>query len=126
MRVSGYRMMWALVMFDLPTDTKRARREYTLFRKMLLSDGFTQMQYSVYARPCASKETLAVHTLRVERSLPPDGEVRILPACMNEWATDKQFERMRIFWGTCFLGKGRKQTERRRHVSSNYFSPFWL
>jgi CRISPR-associated endonuclease Cas2 len=36
--------MWVLAMFDLPTDTKKARREYTLFRKALLRDGFTQMQ----------------------------------------------------------------------------------
>lgn len=93
MRISGYRMMWAIVLFDLPSDTRKARREYALFRKMLLSDGFQQMQYSVYARPCPSKENLAVHTQRVERSLPPDGEVRILEF------TDKQFERMRVFWG---------------------------
>jgi len=85
--------MWILVMFDLPTDTKAARREYTLFRKMLLKDGFRQMQYSVYARPCPSKENMNVHVQRVERSLPPDGEVRIMEL------TDKQFERMRIFWG---------------------------
>ena len=85
--------MWLLVMFDLPTDTKRARREYTLFRRMLLNDGFRQMQYSVYARPCSSKENMAVHVSRVERTLPPDGEVRILEL------TDKQYERMRIFWG---------------------------
>ncbi len=97
-------MMWALVMFDLPTDTKRARQEYAMFRKMLLGDGFTQMQYSVYARPCASKETLAVHVQRVERSLPPDGEVRILEL------TDKHFERMRVFWG-----KRREQTEAPPH-----------
>lgn len=93
MRISGYRLMWAIVMFDLPTDTKRARREYTLFRKVLLKDGFWQMQYSIYARPCASKENLTVHVQRVERSLPPDGEIRILEL------TDKQFERMRIFFG---------------------------
>lgn len=93
MRVSGYRLMWALVMFDLPTDTKRARRNYALFRKVLLRDGFTRMQFSVYARPCPSKENLAVHVQRVQRALPPDGEVRILEF------TDKQFERMLIFWG---------------------------
>lgn len=92
--------MWALVMFDLPTDTKRARKEYALFRKMLLADGFQLMQYSVYARPCPSKENLAVHVQRVEGSLPPDGEVRILEL------TDKQFERMRVFFG-----KRRSMTE---------------
>jgi CRISPR-associated protein Cas2 len=80
-------------MFDLPTDTKRARKEYALFRKMLLGDGFTMMQYSVYARPCPSQENADVHVGRVERSLPPNGEVRVLTI------TDKQFERMRIFWG---------------------------
>jgi len=85
--------MWVLAMFDLPTDTKRARREYALFRKMLLGDGFTQMQFSVYARPCPSQENADVHVGRIERSLPPDGEVRVITI------TDKQFERMRVFWG---------------------------
>jgi CRISPR-associated protein Cas2 len=93
MFINGYRCMWVLAMFDLPTDTKKARREYTLFRKALLRDGFTQMQYSVYARHCPSKENTEVHVARVERHLPPDGEVRVLTI------TDKQFERMQIFWG---------------------------
>ncbi|MBL9122085.1 MAG: CRISPR-associated endonuclease Cas2, partial [Planctomycetaceae bacterium] len=93
MRITGYRLMWVLAMFDLPTDTKQARREYALFRKTLLADGFTQMQYSVYARPCPSQENADVHVARVERHLPPDGEVRVLVI------TDKQFERMRVFWG---------------------------
>ncbi|MEX1095976.1 MAG: CRISPR-associated endonuclease Cas2 [Planctomycetales bacterium] len=93
MQISGYRCMWVVTMFDLPVDTKRARRQYALFRKELLKDGFTRMQYSVYARHCASEENADVHVRRVERNVPPDGEVRILTI------TDKQFERMRIFWG---------------------------
>ncbi len=93
MFLSGYRCMWVLAMFDLPVDTKKARREYAIFRKKLLQDGFTRMQSSVYARHCASEENAAVHVTRVERNVPPDGEVRIITI------TDKQFERMRIFWG---------------------------
>lgn len=93
MYLTGYRCMWVLAMFDLPTDTKRARKNYARFRKMLLEDGFTQMQYSVYARHCPSKENAEVHLARIERSLPPDGEVRVLTI------TDKQFERMKVFWG---------------------------
>lgn len=85
--------MWVLTMFDLPVDTKQARRQYALFRKFLLQDGFQQMQFSVYIRPCPSHENALVHSQRVERRVPPDGEVRILTL------TDKQFERMRIFWG---------------------------
>ncbi|MEM6855409.1 MAG: CRISPR-associated endonuclease Cas2 [Planctomycetota bacterium] len=85
--------MWVLTMFDLPTDTKAARRAYTTFRKKLLEDGFTQMQYSVYVRHCASEENAEVHVRRIEQTLPDDGEVRIVSL------TDKQFERMRVFWG---------------------------
>ena len=93
MYLSGYRCMWVVAMFDLPVDTKKARREYAIFRKKLLQDGFTRMQFSVYARHCASEENANVHVTRVERSVPPNGEVRIITI------TDKQFERMRIFWG---------------------------
>ena len=93
--LSGYRFMWVLTMFDLPTDTKKARRQYAQFRKALLKDGFVRMQFSVYIRHCASRENAAVHIKRVEEIVPPDGEVRVITI------TDKQFERMRIFWGKC-------------------------
>ncbi|MGE3410466.1 MAG: CRISPR-associated endonuclease Cas2 [Pirellulales bacterium] len=85
--------MWVVTMFDLPVDTKKARRDYAIFRKKLLRDGFTRMQFSVYARHCASEENATVHMQRVEWAVPPDGEVRIITI------TDKQFERMRVFWG---------------------------
>lgn len=93
MPLSGYRAMWIVAMFDLPVDTHEARKAYAQFRKFLLSDGFTLMQLSVYGRHCASEENADVHLRRIEHNLPPDGEVRVLTV------TDKQFERMRIFWG---------------------------
>lgn len=93
MQLSSYRAMWIIAMFDLPVDTKAARRNYSLFRKFLLSDGFTQLQFSVYGRHCSSEENADVHLKRIERNLPPDGEVRVITV------TDRQFERMRIFWG---------------------------
>lgn len=101
MQLSGFRSMWVVAMFDLPVDTKAARRAYARFRKLLLADGFTRMQYSVYIRHCASEENTAVHVQRVQAGVPDDGEVRVLTI------TDKQFERMRVFWG-----KRRKPPER--------------
>ena len=91
--ISGYRAMWVLAMFDLPTDSERARRDYTHFRKSLLKDGFTMLQYSVYIRHCASEENAAVHYERVKDALPPEGEVRVMSI------TDKQYERMETYWG---------------------------
>ena len=91
--------MWLVAMFDLPTETKRQRKDYAQFRKSLIKDGFAMMQYSVYIRHCASRENADVHTQRTRAALPPDGEVRII--CI----TDKQYERMEIF-----LGRKRKPT----------------
>ncbi len=92
-RLSDYRTMWLFALFDLPVDTTAARRAYARFRKFLLRDGFSMLQYSVYARACASEEAVAVHAKRVEARVPDDGEVRLLTI------TDKQFGRQRIFWG---------------------------
>ena len=92
--------MWIIVMFDLPTDTKKSRKEYSQFRKMLLNDGYSMMQYSVYIRHCSSDENAQVHAKRVKYALPDDGEVRILTI------TDKQFGKIEVFFG-----KKRKETE---------------
>lgn len=93
--------MWVVAMFDLPADDKIARKRYARFRKVLMRDGFRRMQFSVYIRDCPSRENAEVHAGRVEQAVPEDGEVRVL------MITDKQFERMRVFWG-----KARKPAER--------------
>ena len=80
-------------MFDLPTDTKSARKQYSQCRKFLLNDGYDMMQYSIYSRHHASEENAQVHIQRVKERLPPDGEVRIVKI------TDKQFGRIEIFFG---------------------------
>ena len=85
--------MWVLAMFDLPTETPRHRRAYTKFRKDLLNDGFSMMQYSVYKRHCASYESASAHIDRMGRRVPAEGEVRFLTV------TDKQYGRIAIFWG---------------------------
>lgn len=90
-RISEYRIMWVLVLFDLPTATKKERKLYAGFRKTLMSDGFTMFQFSIYLRHCPSRENADVHIKRVKASLPPYGQVGIL--CI----TDKQFGQMEIF-----------------------------
>jgi CRISPR-associated protein Cas2 len=93
MSFGGFRSLWIVTMFDLPTDTKSARKAYHDFREALLDDGFTMLQFSVYARHCPSVENSEVHEERIRICLPPDGEVRVLTI------TDKQFERMKVFYG---------------------------
>lgn len=90
---SKYRVMWLLVLFDLPTSTKRDVVEYTAFRKRLLEDGFTMFQFSIYIRHCASVENAEVHRKRVKGFLPQYGKVCII--CI----TDKQFGNIELFFG---------------------------
>ncbi|MEP2147800.1 MAG: CRISPR-associated endonuclease Cas2 [Sulfitobacter dubius] len=75
---SGYRLMWMLVMFDLPTDTKPQRRAATQFRNFLLDEGFERSQFSVYARFVNGKEAFATRVGRIERHLPEAGDIQIL------------------------------------------------
>lgn len=89
----GWRSMWVIAMFDLPIDTPRARRAYARFRKDLLEDGFTMMQFSIYTRHCASIDNAEIHVTRMGKRVPDEGEVRFMTI------TDRQFEQIRTFVG---------------------------
>ncbi len=90
-RLNAFRIMWVLVMYDLPTETKEDRKRHSRFRKDVMSDGFERFQFSMYIRHCNSRENADVHIERVKKMLPPKGSVGILRI------TDKQFGQMEIF-----------------------------
>lgn len=92
-RFNEYRVMWVLVFFDLPTETKKERKVYSDFRKKLIDDGFTMFQFSIYVRHCASRENADVHIKRIKKILPEKGHIGIL--CV----TDKQFGGIELFYG---------------------------
>ena len=104
MALSGYRLMWMMVLFDLPVLTKKERRAATGFRNFLLDQGFEMAQFSVYMRFCAGKEQVETYTERIRKNLPKTGKVTILGF------TDKQYERM-----VCF--SGRKQEPDQKNPS---------
>lgn len=91
-RFSEYRIMWVLVLFDLPTETKKERKAAADFRKHIMGDGFTMFQFSAYVRHCPSRENADVHIKRVKSMLPEFGQVGIL--CI----TDKQFGEIEVFY----------------------------
>ena len=72
--------MWVLVFFDLPTDTRKHRKAYATFRKGLMQDGFTMIQFSIYARHCASAQNATVHAQRVKNML-PSSFMQLHPDC---------------------------------------------
>lgn len=92
-RFNAYRTMWIMVLFDLPTETKKDRRAAQQFRKRLIGNGFNMFQFSIYLRYCQSQENADMHMKRVKNLLPEKGKVGIFAI------TDKQFGRMIIFHG---------------------------
>ncbi len=92
-RLNAYRIMWTLVMYDLPTETKKERKTAAKFRKELLNDGFSMFQFSMYVRHSSSSENAEVHCKRVKKNLPEHGKIGILQI------TDKQFGQIEIFFG---------------------------
>lgn len=91
--LSGYRLMWMIVMFDLPVVAKAERKAATEFRNTLLDMGFEMSQFSVYMRFCTSGTQIETYCKRVEEVLPQGGKVNILQF------TDKQYERIVSFHG---------------------------
>lgn len=106
-RLNAYHIMWLFVFFDLPVIKKTERKAAARFRKDIMKDGFTMMQYSVYNRHCASKESAEVHIKRVKKLIPEKGQVSILQV------TDKQYGEIVNFWGRKSepLPEGPKQLE---------------
>jgi CRISPR-associated protein Cas2 len=96
--LSGYRLMWMVVLFDLPVLTKKERRAATKFRKFLLDQGFEMSQFSVYMRFCAGKEQVETYSKRIEKRVPETGKVHIMQL------TDRQYELM-----ACYDGRKRER-----------------
>lgn len=85
--------MRILIMFDLPMDTNSEKKDYRIFRKFLMENGFLMMQYSIYVRVCTNQTMADSYMEKVNRHLPSDGAVRGLII------TEKQYEKMKIFLG---------------------------
>lgn len=91
--LSGYRLMWLYVMFDLPVGTDAERKTASKFRKFLLDQGFEMAQFSVYLRFARSKEAAETFIRHIQSALPKAGKVHIVTI------TDKQYGNARIFTG---------------------------
>ncbi|MEX0957297.1 MAG: CRISPR-associated endonuclease Cas2 [Rhizobiaceae bacterium] len=84
--LSGYQLMWMLVTFDLPVDTKKQRKAATKFRHFLLDIGFEMSQLSNYLRFCNGKEQFDSYIRKIEGHLPEAGNVYVFQF------TDRQYE----------------------------------
>lgn len=84
--LSAYRLMWLLVTFDLPVETRKQRKDAHDFRVYLLDLGFEMSQFSNYLRFCNGKEQFDSYVRKIESNLPARGDVFVFQF------TDRQYE----------------------------------
>lgn len=94
--MSAFRIMWLVIMFDLPTQTKKDRKRYRWLSQYLDKEGFLRLQYSVYAKVFNSLQSANHGKKRMKEFLRVNvkkGNVRML------LFTDAQFGKMEIVVG---------------------------
>ena len=88
-----YDFMRLVLFFDLPVKTKKDRKNYAVFRKYLIENGYIMMQYSVYCKIFANREAAIKHVNILQKNVPPKGQIRIL------MVTEKQYAKIEIILG---------------------------
>ena len=85
--------MRVLLFFDLPMVTKKEKRIYTRFRKYLIQNGYTMMQFSIYGKIFNNRESASNHIRILKRNVPDQGQIRIM------LVTETQYSRIEIIVG---------------------------
>ena len=80
------KFMRLLVFFDLPMETSKERKEYAVFHKFLIKNGFIMMQKSVYSKLVINNVTSEAVKEKVARNLPPSGIVELLEITENQFS----------------------------------------
>lgn len=86
--------MRLVVFFDLPMGTAKQRKDYRLFRKFLVKDGYLMLQESVYTKLVTNNGAAGSALVRMNKNRPPEGLVQVLKV------TERQFETMAYITGS--------------------------
>lgn len=78
--------MRLIVMFDLPTETSKDKRNYRMFRRYLIKNGYAMMQYSIYSKIILNRTVLNHQKIKLKQNAPPKGFVELLVVTENQYA----------------------------------------
>lgn len=80
------RFMRLIVFFDLPMETSGERKEYAIFHKFLIKNGFIMMQKSVYSKLVINNVTSDAVKRKIAQNVPPAGIVELLEVTENQFS----------------------------------------
>lgn len=101
----GWRIVWSISVFDLPTKTRRERKSYAKYRKALLSEGYMMFQYSVYLKHFPTYNQARAEADRLGEFVPDNGKVSFF------FLTDKQYGATKSYYGKKDINKDMPQYE---------------
>lgn len=87
------RVMRTMVFFDLPNIYVKDKRNYLLFRKYLLNEGFIMMQESVYSKIVMNSQQSELLLDRLRKKAPKKGLIQVLTI------TEKQYSQIEYIIG---------------------------
>lgn len=79
--------MRMIVFFDLPVETASQKKEYRIFRKYLIKEGYLMLQQSVYAKLVTNENVASAEITRLHKKRPPEGLVQVLKVTEKQFAT---------------------------------------
>ena len=93
MKTNRNGFMRILIMVDVPTQTNKEKKEYRLFRKYLIKNGFDMIQYSIYSKLVSDNNAAKREVALINSNLPSKGLIRALII------TEKQYNSMYVLLG---------------------------
>lgn len=85
--------MRTIVFFDLPNILSEDKRNYLLFRKFLINEGFIMMQESVYSKIVMNSQQSVLLIERIRKKSPKKGLIQVLTI------TEKQYSQIKYIIG---------------------------
>ena len=87
------RIVRTIVFFDLPNIYAKDRKNYSLFRKFLINEGFIMMQESVYTKIVLNSIQSELLTEKIKKNSPKKGIIQLMTI------TEKQYSQIKYIIG---------------------------
>lgn len=104
--MSVYKYMRIIVMYDVPNNSSEENKEYTKFRKLLIKNGYSMMQFSIYIKCLNVKTKFESEVKKISKFIPSQGNIRVLAI------TEKQFQDMIFLKGESTINEKVNGVER--------------
>lgn len=78
--------MRTIVFFDLPNVYHKDKRNYLLFRKFLINNGYIMLQESVYSKLALNLQQAELNINKIRKNAPSKGLIQVLNVTEKQYA----------------------------------------